>query len=115
MKNGKGNFGFSYMYYMKYGKFWSVLPGRFIKHKPLFSEEWRPNAINSIEHRVVAAESKPCLSVYDLCILFLFMNPVQVPSSDRFGYPKTQNPGETPDFFWYPNPVQVPSSDEIDY
>ena len=26
--------------YMNYGKFWSVSQGHFIKHKPLFSEEW---------------------------------------------------------------------------
>ena len=26
--------------YMKYGKFWSILVGHFIKHKPLKSEEW---------------------------------------------------------------------------
>ena len=26
--------------YIKYGKFWSILQGHFIKHKPLISEEW---------------------------------------------------------------------------
>ena len=31
----------------KYGKFWSVLLGHFIKHKPLISEEWLCNIINS--------------------------------------------------------------------
>ena len=28
------------MIYIKYGRFWSVLPGHFIKHKPLISEEY---------------------------------------------------------------------------
>ena len=35
----KRNFGFSHRF-IKYGKFWSVLPGHFIKHKRLISEEW---------------------------------------------------------------------------
>ena len=35
MNNGKSNFGFSYRY-IKYGKFWSVSLGHFIKHKPLY-------------------------------------------------------------------------------
>ena len=39
MKNRKSIFGFSYIS-MKYGKFWSLLPGHFIKHKHLISEEW---------------------------------------------------------------------------
>ena len=40
-RNGKCNFGFSYTYNIKYGKFWSVLLGHFIKHKPLISEVWQ--------------------------------------------------------------------------
>ena len=38
MKNGKNNFGFLYRY-KKYGKFWSVSSGNFIKHKPPYF--WR--------------------------------------------------------------------------
>ena len=26
--------------FQKYSKFWSILPGHFIKHKPLISDEW---------------------------------------------------------------------------
>ena len=37
MKNGKSNFWV--FVYIKYGKFESVSPGHFIKHKPLISEE----------------------------------------------------------------------------
>ena len=40
MKNGKSIFGFSYTY-TEYGKFRSVSPGHFIKHKPIISEECR--------------------------------------------------------------------------
>ena len=39
MKNGKSNFDFLYTY-IKYAKFWSILPELFIKHKPHFPEEW---------------------------------------------------------------------------
>ena len=39
MKNGRSNFGFSYTY-IKFGKFWSVSLGHFIKHKFLISEEY---------------------------------------------------------------------------
>ena len=42
MKNGKSNFGFLYTY-IKYGKFWSISPGHFIKHKPLIYEECSEN------------------------------------------------------------------------
>ena len=38
MKNGKKKLWV--FIDMKYGKFWSILPGHFIKHKPLISEEW---------------------------------------------------------------------------
>ena len=37
MKNRESHFGFSYI--KKYGKFWSISLGHFIKHKPLISEE----------------------------------------------------------------------------
>ena len=42
MKNGISNFGYTYR---KYGKFWSVSPGHFIKHKPLISEDWVYNQL----------------------------------------------------------------------
>ena len=38
MKNGKSN-NWVFVYCIKYGKFKSVSPGHFIKHKPLISEE----------------------------------------------------------------------------
>ena len=46
MKNRKSNFGFSYMY-IKYGKFWSISLGYFIKHKPLFF--WRVTAFKILK------------------------------------------------------------------
>ena len=45
MKNGKSNFGFSYTY-IKYGKFWSISLGHFIKHKLLIFEECTHKASN---------------------------------------------------------------------
>ena len=54
MKNGKSNFGFSYIMYIKYGKFWSISLELFVKHKLWNWEEWHNNVIlnwNKIVYR----------------------------------------------------------------
>ena len=43
MKNEKKYTGFRLFVYQKCGKFWSILLGHFIKHKPLISEECLPS------------------------------------------------------------------------
>ena len=46
MKNEKSTWVFIFQ---KYGKFWSILLGHFIKHKPLISEEWYSGELKSFE------------------------------------------------------------------
>ena len=47
MKNGKSNFGFSYVL-TKYGKFWSVLLELFVKHKLWNWEEWQSSTFDDV-------------------------------------------------------------------
>lgn len=42
-KNVESIFGF--FAYLKYGKFLSILMDHFIRHKPLFSEEWNGKSL----------------------------------------------------------------------